>query len=105
MLEPTAGNGPSGVPMKLDKLTVKAQEVVQAAQALARRADHQQVEPEHVLAALLDQDDGIAGPILSRIGADPALVKERAHAQLARLPKVTGAGGEYLSPRLTKLFD
>jgi len=91
--------------MKLDKLTVKAQEVVQAAQTLARRRDHQTVEPEHVFAALLEQQDGLAVPILERIGADAKLVRTRTDEELNRLPKVSGGGGEYLGQRLAKLFD
>jgi ATP-dependent Clp protease ATP-binding subunit ClpB len=91
--------------MKLDKFTVKAQESVQAAQTIARRRDHQQLEPEHLLAALLEQEDGVAGPVLERIGADLKLVRARVEEELNRLPKVQGGTGEYMSPRLAKLLD
>src|SRR4051794_3699737 len=91
--------------MKLDKFTVKAQEAVQAAQTVARRRDHQQLEPEHLLAALLEQEDGVAGPVLERIGADLKLVRARVEEELNRLPKVQGGTGEYMSPRLAKLLD
>src|SRR5207248_4343519 len=63
--------------MKLDKFTVKAQEALQDAQSVARRRDHQEILPEHVLAALLAQQDGLVGPLLQRIGADPHLVQAR----------------------------
>jgi ATP-dependent Clp protease ATP-binding subunit ClpB len=91
--------------MKLDKYTVKAQEALQAAQTLARRREHQSVEPEHLFAALLEQQDGVVAPLIERIGADPKLVRSRAEEELNRLPKVSGGGGEYSSPRLTKLCD
>jgi ATP-dependent Clp protease ATP-binding subunit ClpB len=91
--------------MKLDKLTVKAQEALQTAQTLARRAEHQQVEPEHVLVALLDQADGVAAPLIERIGADPKLIRARVEEELQRLPKVKGAGGDYIGQRLTKVLD
>ncbi len=91
--------------MKLDKFTVKAQEALQEAQAFARRQNHSQVEPEHLLSALLEQKDGVAGPVLERIGADARRVKTHVDEELKRLPKVTGDGDVYLSPRLTRLLD
>jgi ATP-dependent Clp protease ATP-binding subunit ClpB len=91
--------------MRLDKFTVKAQEALTTAQTLARKAEHQQVEPEHLLAALLDQADGVTGPLLEKIGADPKLLRSRIDAALGRLPKVAGAGGEYFSQRLVKILD
>ncbi len=91
--------------MANDKLTLKAQEAVQAAQTLARRREHQQVEPEHLLVALLDQKDGVTLPILERIGADQNLVRSRVEEALAKLARVAGGGGEYLSQRFAKLVD
>ncbi len=58
--------------MRLDKLTIKAQEALEAAAGIASEGDAAAVEPEHLLKALLDQADGIVRPILSKIGADPA---------------------------------
>ena len=55
--------------MRIDKFTVKAQEAVQEGQGLARRASHGNYEPEHLLRALLDQQDGLATPMLQKIGA------------------------------------
>jgi ATP-dependent Clp protease ATP-binding subunit ClpB len=89
---------------RFDKFTVKAQEAVQAAQALADRQGHQQVEPEHLLAALLQQQDGIVGPLLGKLGARADAVRREADTEIARLPKVTG-GGQYISPRLKTVFD
>ena len=62
--------------MRLDKLTIKAQEALQAAHELAASRAHQELTPEHVLAALLDQADGITGAILRKLGVDPATVRK-----------------------------
>ena len=53
--------------MRLDKLTVKAQEAIQAAQSLADQANHQAIEPEHLLLALLQQQEGVVGPLLAKL--------------------------------------
>src|SRR5262249_12646659 len=90
---------------RFDKLTLKAQEAVQAAQALADRESHQQMEPEHLLAALVQQQDGIVGPLLGKLGARVDAVRREAEAEIARLPKVTGPGGQYISPRLKAVLD
>ncbi|MBI3456980.1 MAG: ATP-dependent chaperone ClpB [Candidatus Rokubacteria bacterium] len=92
-------------PFRFDKFTVKAQEAVQAAQALADRESHQQIEPEHVLVAMLQQQDGLVGPILAKLGARADTLRREAEAELGRLPKVTGGGGQYMSPRLKAVFD
>jgi ATP-dependent Clp protease ATP-binding subunit ClpB len=86
--------------MRLDKFTVKAQEAIQAAQSLADRQEHQTLEPEHVLAALLEQREGVVPPILGKLGARPESVQRAVEIELARLPKVRGAGGQYLGERL-----
>ncbi len=90
---------------RFDKFTLKAQEAVQAAQALAEGEGHQQVEPEHLLAALLQQQDGIIGPLLGKLGARAEAVRREAAAEIARLPKVTGGGGQYVGPRLKAVLD
>src|SRR5512133_3949728 len=90
--------------MRPEKLTVKAQEALQAAQGEARRRDHQAIDVEHLVLALLAQDEGIARPILEKIGAEPALVASRLEDELRTLPKVAGAE-PYLANRLAKLID
>ena len=90
--------------MRMDKFTVKAQEAMQAAQAAARRRDHQSVEVEHLAVALLEQEDGIVVPILQKIGVEPKLVLARFEEVLAKQSKVQG-GDAYLSQRLLKLTD
>ena len=86
--------------MRLDKLTVKAQEAVQSAQSLADQGDHQGIEPEHLLLALLQQQEGVVGPLLAKLGARPDTIAAQVQAELTRLPKVSGGGRQYLSGRL-----
>src|ERR671919_987934 len=91
--------------MRIDKFTVKAQEAIQEGQTVARRAGHPVYEPEHLLKALLAQEDGITAPILRRIGSDPKLVESRLDEALAKFPRVSSGEGANLSQRLLKLFD
>src|SRR2546429_8225759 len=85
--------------MRLDKLTIKAQEALQAAQALADQQSHQAMEPEHLLAALLEQREGIVGPVLAKLGARPDAIQQALRAELAKLPAVRGGSGQYLRER------
>ena len=91
--------------MRLDKYTIKAQEAIQEGQSIARRSGHPHFEAEHLARALLDQDEGIAQPILQRIGADPNLISARVDEALSKLPRVEGTEGGMLSQRLVRLFD
>src|SRR5438067_12517224 len=90
--------------MKLDKFTVKAQEALQESQAVARKRDHQEILPEHVLLALLSQQDGLVPPLLQRVGADPRLVQQRLEDELKKVPSVHGEGG-HLAQRTLKVLD
>jgi ATP-dependent Clp protease ATP-binding subunit ClpB len=92
--------------MRLDKFTVKAQEAIQAAQSLADQHEHQALEPEHVLAALLQQREGVVAPILGKLGARPDAVQQAIETELSRMPKVRGgAGGPYLGERLRAVLE
>ncbi|MDI6715532.1 MAG: ATP-dependent chaperone ClpB [Actinomycetota bacterium] len=92
--------------MRMDKFTIKSQEALGEAQRLAEEMGHQQVEPEHLLAALLDQQDGIVSPILQKLGVNQALIKSQVKAELDRRPKVSGAmAASYVAPELKKLLD
>src|SRR5579872_2004217 len=93
--------------MRFDKLTIKAQEIFQAAQEAAERYHHSSVDVEHLLYATLSQDGGIAGPILEKLDANPAKVRNEVENYLESLPKVQGAEayGTNLSPRLQKVFQ
>jgi ATP-dependent Clp protease ATP-binding subunit ClpB len=92
--------------MRLDKLTIKAQEALQAAHELAASRAHQELTPEHVLAALLDQSDGITGAILRKLGVDPAMVRQSVAEALDAQPQVSGATSDiYLGRRLKDLIE
>jgi ATP-dependent Clp protease ATP-binding subunit ClpB len=93
-------------PFRFDKLTVKAQEAVQSAQGLADQNGHQQIEPEHLLLALIEQEDGVVGALLSKLGARPDAIRRDVQAEIRRLPTVSGgASGQYMGPRLKAVFD
>src|ERR1700716_2399725 len=90
---------------RFDKLTLKAQEAVQSAQEIAARHDHQQIEPLHLLAALVAQRDGIVPPLLARLGVRPEILAGEIEAGFARLPKVTGVAQQQLSPASNKALE
>ena len=73
-----------------ERWTLKTQEALAAAVERARDASNAEVGPEHLLAAVLDQADGIAGPILTRVGVEPSVVRARIGDDLDRLPKAFG---------------
>jgi ATP-dependent Clp protease ATP-binding subunit ClpB len=86
--------------MRLDKLTVKAQEALAAAQAAAAEAGHAQVEPLHLLDVLLTQEGGLTGSILEKVGIPRDRVASVAEAELSRLPTQSGPSGMAISPQL-----
>jgi ATP-dependent Clp protease ATP-binding subunit ClpB len=92
--------------MRTDKLTIKAQEAISEAQQIAEQHNHQALEPEHVLLALLRQPEGVVVPILKKLEVDPSQIAGRLEEILASMPKVYGeAGGQvYGSNALTRLF-
>jgi len=89
--------------MRLDKFTLRAQEAIQAAIELAERNQNQQVEPEHLLAAMLEQPEGIVRPILGKLAVNVQVVLNDVQAAIARFPRVEG-GQQYFSPRLSQVF-
>src|SRR5215213_9381340 len=89
--------------MRLDKFTLKAQEAIQAAIELAERNNHQQVEPEHLLVAMLEQEEGIVRPLIGKLGANVAVILNDTQAAVARFPRVQG-GQQYFSTRTTGVF-
>src|SRR6058998_2138154 len=91
--------------MRLDKLTVKAQEALQAAQSMADRHDHQAIEPEHLLVALLEQREGVVGPVLAKLGARPEVIQRELQAALGKLATVKGVSGHYLGERTRQALD
>ena len=95
--------------VRFDKLTVKAQEALQAAQELAARSGQQQIEPLHLLWALIAQGDGVVPPLLEKLGAAPAALSRNIETQIERLPKVSDLSQQSLSRAsndvLEKAFD
>ncbi|GAC1478864.1 MAG: ATP-dependent chaperone ClpB [Candidatus Dormibacteria bacterium] len=92
------------MPIRPDRLTEKSQEAIQQAQALAQEAQQQEILPEHLLLALLQQQEGTVAPLLQRLEADPSGLTRELQAQLERLPKVIGAE-TYVGSRLKRLLD
>ncbi|HZR84859.1 MAG TPA: ATP-dependent chaperone ClpB [Candidatus Binatia bacterium] len=94
--------------MDLQRLTEKSLEALRAAQGLAVRRNHQGVDVEHLLAALLEDPDGLATTILDRAGADPKTLREAVERALQRIPQVTGsapgADQVHLTPRLARIL-
>ncbi|GFP20000.1 ATP-dependent Clp protease ATP-binding subunit ClpB [Candidatus Hakubella thermalkaliphila] len=92
--------------MRFDKFTIKAQEAIAQAQSIAESRNHQQIDAEHLLLALLEQEEGVAIPILQKLEVNPSLVRERTEELLQQKPKVYGpAGGAYLSNVLKQILD
>ena len=86
--------------MNLKRYTEKSQEAVLAAQQLAERRHHPQIEPEHLLATLIDQPDGVVPAVLRRLGVEPPRLLEETRAWLGRQPRAHGGGEAGPSPRL-----
>ena len=95
--------------LRYDKLTVKAQEALQSAQEIAASANQQQVEPLHLLAALLAQSEGVVAPLLAKLGAAPEALAGEVRREIERLPKISGAAQQYMSPAsndaMSRAFD
>src|SRR3984885_14551752 len=91
--------------LRMDKLTVKAQEALQAAQEMGARSGQQQIEPLHLLWALVAQGDGVVPPLLSKLGVAPETIAKEVERQIERLPKVSGASQQYLSQSLNDVIS
>jgi len=91
--------------MRLDRFTIKAQEVLQAAHALAEGSQQAQLEPLHLLSALLEVRDGIAGVVLRNVGVDPAVLSRNVQAELERLPKVSGNSQVFLGAEARRVLE
>ncbi len=91
----------------LNKLTIKAQEVVQNAVEFAQNYNNQLVEPEHILASMMQENGGVAESMIQKTGANVSQIKIKVGELLENLPKVTGAGigNQQLSQNTAKLFD
>ncbi|MBW2652497.1 MAG: AAA family ATPase [Deltaproteobacteria bacterium] len=93
--------------MRFDKFTIKAQEVIQESQNITEKYDHQQIEPEHILMALILQQEGTVPAILQKLGVDIPVILKQVEEALNKIPKVYGTGGgqPYISPRSKKVLD
>jgi ATP-dependent Clp protease ATP-binding subunit ClpB len=92
----------------MDKFTIKSQEAIQAAQKLADKKGNQQLDAEHLLWALLDDEEGVSSQILKRIGINTTSLQQDVGEAIDRFPKVIGAtplGQIYISPRLKEVFE
>ena len=91
--------------MDLNKLTIKSQEALARAQQAAAEHNHQQVEPAHLLAALLAEPEGVVYPLLQKLGASPRTLMNRVGEVLERVPKVYGQVEIYLSQPTRSLLE
>src|SRR5215471_6946616 len=94
--------------MDINRFTQKAQEAISSAQTKAARYSHQQVDVEHLLASLLEQEGGLTTSILTKAEINIDNLKRRVEQELERIPKVSGSGGApdqiYISGRLNRLL-
>ena len=90
--------------MRFDRFTIRGQEAVQEAITLAEKGENQQVEPEHLLAVMMAQAEGVVKPILGKIGANAQTILTDVEAAIAKFPKVSG-GQQYFSSRTNTLFQ
>ncbi len=91
--------------MNVNRLTEKGREALVEAQARAERMGHSQIEPEHLLLALVEQEGGVVPEILLKLGVQPRTVAADAESALDKLPKVRGQAQAYLSPVLNSIID
>lgn len=92
----------------MDKFTIKSQETVQEAQRLAERKGNQQLDAEHLLWAVLEDEEGVASQILKRLGISTTSLQKDVEEAIDKFPKVIGAtplGQIYVSPRLKEVFE
>ena len=92
--------------MRFDRLTIKSQEALQTAQELASQGESPEINVEHLLLALIDQQDGVVAPILQKIGADVQAIRSEVDGAVRKGPKVQGNSQELrLSPSLNSVLD
>ena len=91
--------------LRFEKMTVKAQEALQEAQEVAARHENQEIEPLHLLAALVAQTDGVVPPLLARLGVPSEALVAEIEREIGRLPKVTGFGQQHLGRALNDVLE
>ncbi|NDH73293.1 MAG: AAA family ATPase, partial [Rhodobacteraceae bacterium] len=90
--------------MDLSKFTERARGFIQAAQTVAIRENHQRILPEHILKALLDDDQGFASNLITRSGGDAKSVRDHVATALSKLPKVEGVAQAYIDNQTVKVI-
>ena len=90
--------------MDFSKFTERARGFIQAAQTIAIRENHQRILPEHILKALLDDDQGFASNLIARSGGDAKSVRDHVAATLSKLPKVEGGAQAYIDNQTVKVI-
>ena len=91
--------------MRPDKFTAKMQEAFNASLDLASKQNHSEISPEHFLLALLQQSDGLARPLLEKLGASPEAIQQQVESELSRRASVHGGSSPQLSADLRKVID
>ncbi|MCJ8138268.1 ATP-dependent chaperone ClpB [Falsirhodobacter halotolerans] len=91
--------------MNLEKFTERSRGFIQAAQTIAMRESHQRLAPEHLLKALMDDDQGLASNLIQAAGGDPSRVVEAVGTAMGKLPKVSGDAQPYMDPALVRVLD
>ena len=91
--------------MDLEQFTERARGFLNAAQTIALRESHQRLAPEHLLKALMDDDQGLASNLIRRAGGEPAQVVEAVDLALGKLPKVSGDAQPFMDPILVRVLD
>lgn len=92
--------------LKWDKLTIKAQQAIQRAQEIAESKNHQEITPEHLLFALVEDKEGVVTSILQNLGISEARLVNQINSELDKLPQVLGEGTQlYISSNLKKVLE
>ena len=92
--------------MNMEKFTERSRGFLQAAQTIAMRETHQRVLPEHLLKALMDDDQGLSANLIQRAGGEPKRVQEAVDLAVSKLPRVTGGEGQvYVEQSLVRVLD
>ena len=91
--------------MNLEKFTERSRGFLQAAQTIAMRESHQRLAPEHLLKALMDDDQGMSANLIRRAGGDPALVTQALDLTMGKISKVSGDAQPYMDPATARVLD
>jgi len=91
--------------MNIEKFTERSRGFLQAAQTIAMRESHQRLAPEHLLKALMDDDQGMSANLIRRAGGDPALVVQALDLTLGKIAKVSGDAQPYMDPATARVLD